>query len=65
MSILEEFVRKAVIAKAAADEIVIRRLLEQWVSGLEPAVACQDGRIIGLTLADAETGSQPPIVVRS
>ncbi len=50
---------RAILAKAAHDEAVLRRLLGRWVSGLEPAVAYRNGEIIGLTVADAPIGSSP------
>lgn len=59
--IMREYVRRKCEAKARADEQIVRRLLEQWVSELEPAIAMRGGEIIGLTLADAPLGSNPPI----
>jgi hypothetical protein len=57
----DRLVAKAQRAKSASDELIVRKLLECWVSELEPAIAYRDGKIIGLTLADAEVGGYPPI----
>ena len=43
------------------DELLVRTMLEHWVSELEPVVAYRNGKIIGLTLASAEVGCYPPI----
>lgn len=57
---LDEFVRRGQRAQAAADEILVRELLGRWVSELEPAVAYdRQGRVIGLTVANAPIGSTP------
>lgn len=57
------FVRQAALAQAAVDEEIIRGLLGRWVSELEPAVARdENGKIIGLTSADAAIGSEPFIL---
>ena len=60
-----DIIRKAIEeqqrAAARRDEKIVRALLERWASELEPAIAMRDGKIIGLTLADAPLGSSPPI----
>ena len=54
---------KARLDRARREEQTIRRLLERWVSELEPAVARgPDGEIIGLTPANAELGTTPFIL---
>ncbi len=59
----EDFVRCGQAAQAAVNEVLVRHLLSRWVSELEPAVAYdRQGRIIGLTLADAPVGSAPFIL---
>ncbi len=60
--IMQHYIRRAALARAAADERTIRNLLERWVSELPPAVAYQNGEVIGLTLADAPVGSKPFIL---
>lgn len=48
--------------RAARQEEQLRGLLEQWVSGLSPAVAMDKwGEIMGLCDADAPLGSRPYI----
>jgi len=60
---LRTHVHKAIGAHAAISEELIRMLLENWVSELEPSV-CYDkhGNVIGLCDARAEVGSQPFIL---
>jgi hypothetical protein len=43
----------------------VRRMLECWVSGLDPALAYQNGNLIGLTIANLPLGVKAPIVVRN
>lgn len=62
-SVLREFVLRAQRAQAAADEALVKWLLSQWVSELEPAVAWRGGRIVGLTLADYQPGDDAVIVI--
>jgi hypothetical protein len=63
VDILKDFVRRGMAAKNAADEAIIRHLLSQWVSELEPAVARDKQRnIIGLCDANAPLGSKPFIL---
>jgi hypothetical protein len=62
MNEFERALVRAMEAKTRRDEETVRRLLERWVSELEPAVAYRDGEIIGLTIADAPLGSCPPIL---
>ena len=46
----------------AKQERLVRRLLERWVSGLEPAIAMgEGGKILGLCDADCSLGSKPYI----
>jgi hypothetical protein len=57
---MEDWINRAVMAKAARDERRVKSLLTRWVSELEPAIAYDlRGNIIGLTLADAPVGSCP------
>ena len=60
--VMERYVQEAIRLRAARDEVVIRGLLGRWVSELDPAVAWQDGRIIGLTVADSDLGTSPFIL---
>jgi len=48
--------KRAAAEKFAANERIIRQLLEHWVSGLEPAVVFQRGEIVGLCDANAQIG---------
>lgn len=46
----------------AKQERLVRRLLERWASGLEPAIAMgKDGEILGLCDADCPLGAKPYI----
>lgn len=55
-------VSQALMDRAAREEALLRRLLERWVSGLEPAAALDDnGNLVGLCDANAELGSYAPI----
>ena len=51
-------------AKVQDNEAIICGLLSRWVSELEPAIAFENGEIIGLTLAEAQVGSKPFILRR-
>lgn len=55
-------VRAQARAKAARDEEIVRELLGHWVSELDPAIAYQNGEVIGLCLADDWRGT---ILVRT
>ena len=51
---VREYVRRETLARARADEALVRDLLGLWVSELEPAIARRQGthEILGLTWAD-------------
>ena len=60
---LEVFIRIRQREVAKENEQKVRLLLEHWVSGLDPALAIDaDGKIIGLTDADAPLDSSPYIL---
>lgn len=63
MTGFDEFVRAAQEFQNRADEEIIRSLLGQWVSELEPAVCRnREGRVIGLCVANTEVGDRPFIL---
>jgi hypothetical protein len=51
-----EIAWKMMMYKAKRDEAVIRRMMGQWVSELEPSVAYQHGNVVGLCGADDPFG---------
>jgi len=55
----EKLLTWSIAAQTTHDEIIIRALLEQWVSEFEPAVCYRNGVVIGLCDAKAEIGSNP------
>lgn len=64
--ILHEALGREMIRKLALDEALIRRMLGEWVSGLEPSVLYGPGYvIIGLTIAGLPLGVVAPVVVRA
>lgn len=60
---IKHVVDRAVSNQSSANEVVIRGLLERWVSELEPAVAYDRcGNILGLCDKAAPLGSKPFIL---
>lgn len=50
-------------ARMAADAIVVRKLLERWVSELEPAIVFdRQFNVLGLAPAESEVGFKPFIL---
>jgi hypothetical protein len=67
MSAFQECLRESALRQVRAEEATVRRMLGEWVSELEPALArrASDGALVGLTLADIPLGETAPIVVRA
>jgi len=56
--------QKAIAEQARRDDLAVREMLGQWVSGLEPSIAYGPNfRLLGLTAADFPVGAEAPIVV--
>lgn len=50
----------------AMAEAELRRMLGEWVSGLEPCILLDDhGHMVGLTIAGVPEGVRAPVVVRA
>lgn len=65
MTALNEIVRRESIARILRDEAEVKRMLGQWVSGLEPVLAFdRRGDLLGLTVA-TPVGTRAQIVVEA
>ncbi len=67
MSDLHTLVVRACEEHAQAEEQLLKHMLGQWVSELEPSILrhIRTGKIIGLTIADIPIGTVAPVVVRA
>lgn len=66
--LFENIVAKAAMDRARRHEAILRDLLGQWVSELDPELAVdhRTGQIIGLTFeGSGNHGGRPPIVVQN
>ena len=57
--ICQQAVADRIASNARENENIVRSLLSRWVSEVEPAVAWQKGKIIGLVPANSPVGSRP------